>query len=274
MNTYLSRRACIQAVLAFAVVLSAAARGEEVKLKLLSSGATAKLGGYIPQRLALSATQPAGLKKAPKDLANPLYGELKLGAKDAPTSFFVVLDEPNGKPSRLWVDANVNGDMTDDPEPEWVGHAGKGKDGNELTMNAGVANVKLGTASDTAEVKIALYRFDKNDTARAAFTNTLFYYGDYARVGKVTIGSKSYEAILSDSWSSGDFRGEKDKQGGLVSLLLDLNDDGKFDPRREGFDVTKPFNIGGTTYEIKGMTPSGSAFQIEKSAESVEETKP
>jgi thiol-disulfide isomerase/thioredoxin len=276
MKTYLSRSVWFLplAGLAFAVALSAAARGEEVKLKLLSSGATAKLGGYIPQRLLLSATQPAGLKKAPKDLASPLYGELKLGAKDSPTTFFVILDEPTGKPSRLWVDANANGDLTDDPEPEWTAHANKGKDGNELTTYMGGANVKLGTGADAAELKIDIYRFDKTDPGRAAFTNTLFYYGDYARVGEVAIGGKSYKAILADSWTSGDFRGEKDKQGGLVSLLLDLNDDGKFDRRREGFDVNKPFNIGGTTYEIKGMTASGSSFQIEKSAETVEETKP
>jgi peroxiredoxin len=119
-----------------------------------------------------------------------------------------------------------------------------------------------------------MYRFDKADPGRAALTNTLFYYGDYARTGEVTLGGKSYGALLADDSSSGDFRGQKGKQGGLVSLVLDLNGDGKFDRRREGLDVNKPFNIGGTTYEIRGMTPSGAAFQIATSNETVEETKP
>src|SRR6266571_4676264 len=97
----------------------AQAKAEGVKLELMSSGAMSKLGGYIPQRLALSETKPAGLRRAPKGLEAPLYGELKLGPKDAATTFVVILDEPAGKASRFWVDSNANGDATDDPAAEW-----------------------------------------------------------------------------------------------------------------------------------------------------------
>src|SRR5439155_18676257 len=107
---------------ALAAVSGVGLRAEEVKLKLMSSGAVKKLGGYMPQRLSLSETRPPGLKQAPEGLAKPLYGELKLGPKDAPTTFLVILDEPEGKPSRLWVDANANGNLMDDAAPEWTGN--------------------------------------------------------------------------------------------------------------------------------------------------------
>ena len=98
---------------------AAHAGAEEVKLKVLSSGATPKMGGYFPLRLALDAEKPDAIKKLPADLAAPLFGTLKLGPADAPQSFAVVLDEPDGKPSRLFVDANGNGDLTDDAAAVW-----------------------------------------------------------------------------------------------------------------------------------------------------------
>ena len=82
------------AVSALVALLSSGARAEEVKLELVSSGAMPKLGGYIPQRLQLSSDKPEGLKKEPEALAAPLYGELRLGPSETPTTFFVVVDEP------------------------------------------------------------------------------------------------------------------------------------------------------------------------------------
>ena len=102
---------------------ASAASAQEVNLTFESSGASRKLGGYMPQRLQLSATQPEGLKKAPAGLTAPLYGQLKLGPAESPMTVLVVLDEPDQKDARLWVDANGNGDLTDDPPAEWQGRA-------------------------------------------------------------------------------------------------------------------------------------------------------
>jgi hypothetical protein len=115
------------AALALPAVLWSAA--DEIKLPLLPTGAMMKIGSFVPQRLAVSSKKPSGLVKAPADLAAPLYGELKLGPSDRLKSYFVILDEPNGAPSRLFVDTNANGDLTDDPAPEWASRPVKGKDG-------------------------------------------------------------------------------------------------------------------------------------------------
>ncbi len=118
-----------------------------------------------------------------------------------------------------------------------------------------------------------MYRFDKHDARRAAFASVLFYYRDYGRVGDVSLGGKTYHAVLLDDVATGDFRPGKGATDGGVSLLLDLNNNGKFE-RGESFDATKPFNIGGTTYEIAGLSASGGTFQFVKSSQTVPETLP
>ncbi len=261
-------------VFAAALSLGASPGTDNITLQLLSSGATAKLGGYLPQRLALSAERPIVVKKTPAGLAAPLYGLLALGPRETPTAVVVIVDEPEGKPARLFVDANGNGDLTDDALAEWNPRKAKAKSGEELTSYRGGALVKVRYGKETAELRLALYRFDKSDPARTAYKNILFYYGDYAYAGEVTIGGKSYTAMLADDLATGDFRGKADPKASGVRLVMDLNADGKFDRSRESFDVRKPFNIGGTTYELAGLTAAGRAFKIVRSSQTVAETRP
>jgi len=255
-----------------APLLAASAADSEVKLKVLPSGGAVKMGGYYPLRLTLSEEKPADLGKLPGDLTAPLYGEFKLGPADAPKSFRVVLDEPEGKPSRLFVDANGNGDLTDDPAPEWTSRPVKGSDGKDYTQFAGATKVELRMGSESHGLTVKVYRFDKRDPARAATKNTLFHYPDYAREGEVKVGDKTYKALLADRQVTGDFRGKEGASSG-VQLFLDVNENGKFEAATEGFDVRQPFNVGGTTYEIAGLTAGGESFRVQKSTKAVAEKK-
>src|SRR4051812_29768512 len=254
--------------IAFAFLCCASA--QEIKLPLKETGAMQKIGYYMPQQLKLSSDRPAGLRKAPEDLVSPLFGELKMGPKEKPTTIIVAVDEPDDKPWRLLVDSNANGDLTDDPAAEWSVRELPGN-GPKLKQSNGGAKVKVSYGSETLEYHLSMYRFDKSDTRRAALKNVLLYFRDYARIGSITLGDKTYTAILSDSSAKGDFRGSTNAP---VDLILDLNNDGKFDGRFEQFDVLKPFNIAGTTYEIADLTPSGDSFKVVKSSQTVAETKP
>lgn len=251
--------------LAVPVCLALTASAQEAGLKWIGSDASKDLGGYMPQRLKLSADKPAALKKAPADLAAPLYGEIKFGT----ATHILVLDEPAGRPSRLFVDSNANGDLTDDATTQWADKKMPGRGGGEVIIHMGSASLKLGTR----DASLGIYRFDKSDSARAPLMDSIFYYRDYAFKGDVTLGGKTYAALLSDDLASGDFRGGKDDKNSGVRLLVDVNADGKLDPRRESFDVKKPFNIGGTTWELANLTTDGK-FSIVKSSQTVEEIKP
>src|SRR5262245_17996708 len=243
----------------------AGAPGDEaitVQLTLAPRDGMALIGYYQPQRLELSETKPETLEEMPPDVTAPRFGVLPIAGPQGAV-YHVGVDEPEGKPYRLFVDANGNGDLTDDAAAEWTpGKPQTGKEGKSLTMYMGGAMVNLG-GDNPFVVHLAMYRFDPNHTQRAQLKNMLLYYRDYCRQGQITIGGAAHKAILSDETASGDFRGKG------VNLLLDVNSNGRFDRRGESFDVSAPFNIGGVTYEIRDLTADGASFKIVKSSRSV-----
>ena len=258
---------------ASACAIAPAAHTQEASLKWMGDKASTELGGYMPQRLKLSASKPASVKKAPDDLASPLYGEIKFGPAESAATHVLILDEPEGKPSRLFLDSNANGDLTDDAPTRWADKKMPGRGGSEVVIHMGEATLKLASADGPREAALGVYRFDKSDSARAPLMDSIFYYRDYAFKGDITFAGKKHMALLSDDMASGDFRGRAGTGSSGVRLMVDVNADGKIDPRRENFDVKKPFNIGGTTWELSGLTADGK-FSIVKSSQTVEEVKP
>jgi len=279
------------AALASAVAPPAAEDGK-VSLKLLPEGGMAKIGYYSPVQVALSTDKPEGLVKAPADLVSPMYGVIKFRGEDGP-AFLLILDEPAPTPvaggagdqgaasrsARLFVDRNGNGDLTDDPDTVWTARTNPaaGGEGKPLTQYNGSAKVNLGSEAQPMVVSLGLYRFDRNDPGRAALKDTILFYRDYALEGEITVAGKTHRALISDDGTTGGFRGRPlaadagEKASSGVVLMIDLNDNGKFDPRGEKFDVRKPFNIGGTTYEIAEASPTGTSFQLAKSSQTVPE---
>jgi peroxiredoxin len=280
----MTRNALALALLALAVTCGAqepasrpaapASDGEPtVKLRFLTSGAMPKMGGYMPQRLTLGAERPEGLVKAP-EMSAPLYGVLTLGAKESPARMIVAVDEPEDGTFKLYVDANANGDLTDDPAPEWKSRKSKSQDGRELTSYSGGASVGMAAGAATRPVHLGMYRFDKNDPSRKTLTNFLFYYADYGYEGEIPLGEARYKAMLVDRLATGDFRGAEGLRGSGVMLMIDVNGNGRYDSKGESYDVRKPFNIKGTTYEVADLGASGAEFRIKKSDRTVAEVLP
>ena len=257
-----------RALTTFALLLSPGLRAEDIKMDWLATGGVKQVGYYRPQRLTLSTNRPAGLTKLPEKLTAPLYGELKLGPTNAPTTYFIVLDEPADQPARLFVDATAGGAVANDPLESWKPRTNQAG-GKATVMYLGDGTVQLKLGGETRPAHFNFYRFDKTDPQRAALASTLLYYSDYARSGKLRLGDQTHVALLTDD-GTGDFRARP----GVKSLLIDLNDDGRFDGHWEAFDVAQPFNVAGTTYEIQGLTAAGDAFAVVKSAKTVAEIPP
>mgnify|MGYP000860916519 FL=1 len=202
-----------------------------VTLKPMSKGATPKIGGYRPQRLTLSDTRPSTVTKLPDDLASPLYGVLPMGPAEADgartRTFHVVLDEPAGKDARLLVDANGNGDLTDDPAAEWKKKPYKGQDDKDYAQYNGGATVELKYADAVLPAHLGMYRFDATDPARASMKNVVLYYADYAYEAELGLGDKKLNAMLVDDTATGDFRGKAEGKDSGVRLLVDVNGTGR-----------------------------------------------
>jgi peroxiredoxin len=249
-----------------AALMTRTAHADDVELPLMSSGAMIKAGYYKPQRLELSQASPAGMRLPPLVLTAPLYGKLMLGPRESPTPVFVVLDEPDNRPSRLFLAPEGGAQFV---PAEWNTRVVPGQNGQPRKQASGGGNIAVRYGTRTVTLHLCFYRFDKNDPTRARFKSTLFYYRDYAYAGDITLGGKKYGAMLCDDLAGGDFRGNADGPSSEVRLLVDVNGDGRFETRGESFDVRKPFNIAGTTYEITGLTAAGDRFQIVRSSKTV-----
>jgi thiol-disulfide isomerase/thioredoxin len=138
----------------------------------------------------------------------------------------------------------------------------------------GGASVELQDDGKSVPVHVVMYRFDKNDKLRAALKDTLLYYNDFGREGEVKLGDKTYKVMLHDLAGTGDYSKVAEGNAPGVRFLIDANGNGEFERRGEAYPTGKPFNIAGTTYEIKNIAPSGASLDIVKSTQTVEEILP
>jgi thiol-disulfide isomerase/thioredoxin len=126
-----------------------------------------------------------------------------------------------------------------------------------LASSAGLASAK---DDDTAHLKTVLVE----TPTKAAGPKK------HMTEGELKFGDKTYKVMLMCILPEADFRGvEKDDSG--VRIFVDRNSNGKFDAEGEAFDVRKPFNVGGTTYELKDISKDGQTLKVAKSDKKVAE---
>ncbi len=195
------------------------------KVNFVGVGMTSKMGGYVPVRAKMSSADP-GIGKRPDGITAPSYGKIPVGGK----TFFFILDEPAGSPAKLYVDTNGDGDLTNDPATEWAAQTRNG-----LTMYTGKAQVTV----NGQLAGIGVYRFDKTDPQRAALKDTLLYYTDFGFVGTGTFGKDTFTVAFAGAVENG------------TRVWVDRNGNGKNEGRSETISAGKPFNFGGTTYDLK-----------------------
>lgn len=220
--------------LALAVAMATA---DGITMTFVPTGAVAKAGGYSPIRCQLGASD-AGINKKPAGLANPRYGKLVVGQK----SFAIILDEPEGKAASLYVDANGDGDLSNDAATWTPG---------ENKMYNGSAKLDIGKGTP---VSIRMYRFDPADARRAALKDTVLYYFDFGYEVDLTLDGKSNKSFIVGEPSAN------------TTLRVDRNGDGKYSYKRETVAVGKPFNFTGTTYVLSA---AGGKLALDKSSPSL-----
>ena len=207
---------------------------DDVSVKFIPSGITPKVGGYSPVRATLS-DKAEGVKKAPEGLTAARYGKIKFGDKN----WAFILEEPEGKPARLFVDSNNDGDFTNDPEAKWSAT----KNGN-MTMHSGSAQVDMGGKL----ASVNLYRFDPKDPQRAALKDTVLFYNDFG-----------YELTLTlDGQKFSTFTGPETRG----ALWIDRDNNKIRSSKYESVMLGKPFNFTGTTYVL---SKEGDTFKLAKS---------
>jgi thiol-disulfide isomerase/thioredoxin len=221
-------------ITALGLVLLTLVGGEAVTTKFVASGGMRRAGGYIPLRSEMDGKADL-VKKAPKDLAAPKFGAIKLEGK----TWLFILDEPEKKPAHLYVDTNGDGDLTNDPPAEW-----KAQQAGQYQMYNGTAQVDLGGGKLAA---LGIYRFDPTDMGRAQLKNTLLYYTDFGYELTITLDGKAFTT----------FTGPESR----MPLWIDRDGNGIRSSKFESVMLGKPFNFTGTTYVLDRK---GDAFTLTK----------
>ena len=224
-----------------AMIATLGLMADDVSMKFMPSGATARLGGYSPIRAEMNGTAES-VKKAPEGLNAAKYGALKIG----PKSWVVILDEPEGKPAKLFVDSNGDGDLTNDPPATWAA-----KTANGQTMYDGQSQVDLGGGNLGV---IRMYRFDPSDVRRAVLKNTLLFYTDYGYEITLELDGKKFTSFIS---------GEPEA---VKSVWIDRDGNQQKSYKKEMAPIGKPFNFTGTTYLLK---TNGHGLSLDRSSETL-----
>jgi len=218
----------------------------EITAEFIPSGITRRIGGYRPIQSPMDQEE-AIAKVKPEELSNPKFGYLTLDK----TKWAYVIDEPEEGEEKLYIDANGDGDLTNDPEVKWTA-----RPSGELTMHDGTAKLRL----ENGELgQINMYRFDPKDARRPQLKNVLLFYPDFGYEYTIKLDNEEFKTATSGSLED------------RFSLWLDRNNDGRPSRNYEMVTSDKPFNFTGTTYVIS--SENGKMY-IQKSAEQVEQLPP
>lgn len=229
------------------------------QLTLEPQGASKVGVGYYPIRVNLSAEKPASVKKEPAYRAAPKYASVRLG-NDPASVFVAAVDEPADADFKIYLDVNRNGDLTDDGDGAW-----SAKKANGARTMYGVNRYVLpaawrleGGKSATGDYGLAFYRFTGQDY--------LLMYREGARTGTLSVDGKPHKVTLVENDATGLFNAtiasmDEAAKSRPVWLLIDLNDDGRFDRAAETFDIRGPFKLADKTYETT-VSADGSSLKL------------
>lgn len=241
-----------------AIPASGPADASVARLSLSPTGAKAAFGRLRPALTTLSATPPTHVSKQPQAEAL-LWGQIPWGPADHLTRIAVAISNADSDQPAIYVDANGDGDLTNDPDVAWP------------TVQPGATAVpilcRLTTVpipgSKNPEDQLTLYRFDPAEaTARNIPGNVLLYTTDRCLLGQATIGGKLRNAFLIDLAATGDFTFPAGRSKQLV-VAVDADGDGKLN-RAEATPAGRPFKFAGRWLKVKTISPDGTAIEFDQ----------
>jgi thiol-disulfide isomerase/thioredoxin len=219
------------------------AQEPSITAEFITEGILDKLKSYRPQRSNFG-DKPKAIDAIPEGLTNPRFGTLRFGRR----SWTFVLDEPKDQPARLFVDANQDGDLTNDTEVDY----GTEKDGDP-TYYKGFAKLKW---NDDTSVSVGVYRFGPASKRNASIKNSLMYYADFGFEYTLRMDGETYTTIAAGVTDS------------RVNFQVDRDGNGDCNINLEAVRVGKPFNFTGTTYLVSlkdeklSIAPSSEPIEI------------
>lgn len=240
-------------------------------LEFISSGFTAKIGGYIPHALILADVQPDWITEAPSDMTNPEYASFSYLGKHYT---FAISRSADGT-SKLEFDANGNGKFSDDAAPKWTPakYAGLSADKPpkqiNLTRYMGQAAFSLNVGGKDENASIGVYCFDPNDPGRQALKHELFIYNDFGYKTSVKFGSSDFPVFLGDAGFTG--LATTGKEAARTMIGIDRLGNGRISGQAEEYNAATAINLGGTVLKLSSVDLGAGTATFSPSTDQVAE---
>jgi len=246
--------------LLLALPLGAESTDLTARLSPIPETTMSRFGMVDPQGAMLSAEKPAGVNGAP-DRPTLQWARFQFGPENESIEVCIALDESNPSAPAIWIDANANGDLTDDPESKW---SEVNATSGASTVTAREAHIKLTSQNPALNGRtVRIYRFlPEQASARKLPTAAIYASLQTGAQGEVLVESKKFAAALLERSGTGDFTHPMGRSSALV-LLLDANGDSNFGPG-ERFPIEKSFKLGDGWYQVESIRFDGTEFNLKK----------
>ncbi|HAL72115.1 MAG TPA: hypothetical protein DCP71_10125 [Verrucomicrobiales bacterium] len=217
-----------------------------------AEGGRDRVGSYKPTLLKTTPTQPENITRIPDKLIRPFYAQVKLGSKALSkfsTLTFLVDRQVEKTETRVILDSNGNGDLTDDA-PAQLEHAGKLKDGRFSLSGIGWASLPY--EGEHSRVSVRFHTMPQSLESESP--PTVVYSLDSYAEGKIQGPNGTRLTIaLRDSDGDGDFS---------TGAAIHVDTDGDGDYRRTGmyFPDATTFQINQFKFLLSDISPSGTSM--------------
>lgn len=182
---------------------------------------------------------------------NPIYGKIIVGNSPAKQNIAVVIDEADGQPSRIYIDANNNRNLIDDGSPEWTKSESGGFFKDVLIKATFLSNGK----SQELNLPYSIFRYRNEERKQTR----IVFQSKFARSGELKIGNSIYKILAQTFDKQGLFSNPEE-----ITIGIDTNQDGQINKSLLSAEVFwggdgggKPFNIAGESYQIARVSESG-----------------
>lgn len=233
-------------VLLTIALLPCAGNAEEAVIRVPLEWEPGTVGGYSAQSVELSPQPPDGVA-ALAGVDGVLYGSAPLGDVRP----LLVALEPTESSARMWVDTDMDGDLTDERDVPCT------RSGSTLMADV---SVLVPVSSDEVPVPVEVHLYRSTSGAQP-----LNLYPKAYRTGEAVIAGRLRRVALVDETS--DLRFD-DAQRDVY--YVDLDGDGTFAAghgTHEHFHFGAPVNLAGRGFEVRLADAVGSALELHPVAE-------
>jgi len=250
-------RGGLAGIVAVTVAGPTAVLADSFKPSWFESGMADKASGLPEIFLEFSSTAPDKFPPLPEGVAHPQFADFQTGAGDPRLSHAVVVEVKDKVPTRLFIDANADGEFSPEEVFNWTPSTVERGNGEKSIAYLCRMKLKLNSAGKMGVVNFRYLR-------RGAFPQSLDEpllgcRSDYGFVGELTIGNRTLPAALVDSAASANYL-LTTNPAFLPQLWLAVTTNG-LRGRSVMTPVNRTFPLEHFVWAITNLTPDG-AFDV------------